>query len=385
MTMTKLPIPYARQEILQSDIDSVVSVLRSDYLTQGPAVKEFEDAFARYVGSKHALAISNGTTALHLCAQTLGVKPGVKVITSPLTFVASANCVEYCGGEVKLVDIDPATFCIDPNLVEDALKKDSSIRGIIPVDFAGYPSAVEDLRYLASKYNLWITEDACHAPGATFSDSRNNLQKVGNSHYSDLTVFSFHPVKHIAAGEGGMITTNNTELFEKISLLRTHGITRDPQKLSRKGEGWYYEMQELGYNYRIPDILAALGTSQLQRNSDGIRRRNEIASKYNEKLQGLPVQLPAVVEGIQHAYHLYVIQVENRKALYDYLKEQGIYTQVHYLPVHQQPYYIQKYGTQSLPKADEYYRRCLSIPMYPSMTDDQQDFVIEKIKAFFKL
>jgi dTDP-4-amino-4,6-dideoxygalactose transaminase len=252
------PISYGKQEITEEDIKIVNDVLRSDFLTQGPAVAEFEKKFAEYVGAKYAVAVSNGTAALHLCALAIGVVPGQKVIATPITFAASSNCILYCGGEVEFVDIDPESFCMDYNKVKALLEKSpkGTYSGMVPVDFAGYPVDLEKFHDLAKEHGLWIIEDACHAPGGAFLDSKNKWQKCGNSEFADLAIFSFHPVKHIASGEGGMITTNNPELYNKLIMLRTHGITKDPLLMEEVSPGgWYYEMQVLGYNYRMPDML----------------------------------------------------------------------------------------------------------------------------------
>lgn len=377
-------IPYGKQEILQEDIDAVISTLTSDYLTQGPKVKEFEESFANYVGAKYAVAVTNGTAALHLSSLVMGVGPGKKVITTPLTFVASANCVLYCGGDIQLADIDPKTFCLDPNKVEDLIKKyPNRFQGIIPVDFAGYPLKMDDFKQISNKYNLWIIEDACHAPGASFVDNKNIRQRTGNSVYADLTVFSFHPVKHIACGEGGMITTNDYQTYKKLLLLRTHGITKDPTELTISNDPWFYEMQELGYNYRISDILCSLGVSQLKRAQQSLNRRKEIANRYLLELKGLPLELPTVDSRLEHAFHLFVIKTENRKKLYEFLKKSDIHCQVHYIPVHRHPFYIQRYGPQEFSVADDFYTKCLSLPIYHSMTEQDQDRVINSIKLFF--
>ena len=377
-------IPYGRQSIDDEDINAVIKVLKSDSLTQGPAVAEFENIFNSYIGSKYAVAVTNGTAALHLGALALNIQPGQKVITTPITFVASANSVLYCGGEIEFADIDPSTFCLDANKVETLLKKNpDQYSGIIPVDFAGYPVAMDDFRFLAEKYNLWIMEDACHAPGASYFDKKGNIQKSGNSIYADLAVYSFHPVKHIACGEGGMITTNNEELYKKLQLFRTHGITKDPSLMSKSDGGWYYEMQQLGFNYRISDILCALGTSQMKRINQSFERRQEIAKKYQIELAGLPLKLPQVGPGAVHAYHLYVVLEERRKDLYEHLKRFNIHCQVHYIPVHQQPYYVQKYGHQTFENADRFYSTCLSLPMYHSLTSEEQSRVIRTVREFY--
>ncbi|MDQ4141757.1 MAG: aminotransferase class I/II-fold pyridoxal phosphate-dependent enzyme, partial [Bacteroidota bacterium] len=277
-------IPYGKQQITEEDIQVVIQTLQSDFLTQGPKIEEFEKKFAQYIDCNYAVAVANGTAALHLCAIALGVNEQSNVITTPITFVASANCVRYCRGNVWFADIDPATGLLDIQKVRELLesKPKGFFKGIIPVDFAGLPVDLEAFRQLADEYDLWLLEDACHAPGGYFLDSQNQKQNCGNGKYSDLAIFSFHPVKHIATGEGGMITTNNRELYDKLILLRTHGITKKPELLPPNKGGWYYEMQELGYNYRIPDILTALGISQLNRAEAGLKRRREIAARYDE-------------------------------------------------------------------------------------------------------
>ncbi len=383
-------IPYGKQNITQEDIDAVASVLKSDLITQGPAVEDFEKAFSDYIGSKYAVAVANGTAALHLSALALQVTTGDKVITSPLTFAASANCILYCGGNVEFADIDPKTLCIDLNQVEDQLKKNTAndIKGIIPVDFAGFPVNTEDLRSITDKYGLWILEDACHAPGASFADSNDRQCKSGNGEFSDLSIFSFHPVKHIATGEGGMITGNDNEKINRIKRLRTHGITKDPDQLNRKDQGgWYYEMQDLGYNYRITDFQCALGKSQLKRIDESLKRRQDIANRYIEAFSEYDfIKMTNVPKNISHAWHLFVIQVPRRRDLYDYLRENEIYTQVHYIPVHMQPYYKQLgWKEGDFPVTENYYEHCLSLPMYQSLEDEEQEYVIEKIKSFYNI
>jgi UDP-4-amino-4,6-dideoxy-N-acetyl-beta-L-altrosamine transaminase len=380
-------IPYGKQHITEEDIEEVTKTLKSDFLTQGPKIKEFEERFADYTGAKYAVAVSNGTAALHLSALALKVDQNSKVITTPITFSATANCIRYCGGEVVFADIDPATALIDINKVQRLLASSSrgTYQGIIPVDFAGYPVNLEILRELADEYGLWILEDACHAPGGYFTDSRRIQQKCGNGVYADLSIFSFHPVKHITCGEGGMITTNNNDLYEKLLILRTHGITKNPELLHENHGGWYYEMQELGYNYRLPDINAALGISQLKRAEEGLERRIAIAKKYDQAFSHAGIQLIKPPGNYRHAYHLYVIQVANRKGLYDYLKKHLIFSQVHYIPVHMQPYYYALgYKAECFPNANAYYQKCLSLPMFPALTDEEQDFVIEKVLEFLK-
>ena len=277
-------IPYGRQHITEEDISAVVDALKSDFLTQGPKIAEFENSFAKYIGSKYAVAVSNGTAALHLCALALNVNKSSRVITSPITFAASANCIRYCDGEVHFADIDEKTYLLDINKVRELLSKHPKgyFEGIIPIDFAGNAVNLEEFKKLANEFGCWIIEDACHAPGGYFIDSKGTKQNCGNSQFADLAIFSFHPVKHIACGEGGMITTNDEKLYNKLIKLRTHGITKDPNLMHNNDGGWYYEMQDLGYNYRITDFQAALGISQLKRADDGLTRRKEIAKIYSE-------------------------------------------------------------------------------------------------------
>lgn len=378
-------IPYGRQEITQADIDAVVETLQHPYLTQGPQVAAFETAFAQYIGVQYAVAVANGTAALHLCTLALGVNDQARVLTTPITFAASANCVRYCGGQVDFVDIDPQTATMDLDALQQQLETApvGTYQGVIPVDFAGYPVNLERVRQLADEHGLWIIEDACHSPGGYHTDRQGQQQNCGNGQFADLAIFSFHPVKHIASGEGGMITTNDPELYQKLLMLRTHGITKNADLMQETPHGgWYYEMQTLGYNYRIPDILCALGLSQLQRATPNLARRRAIAARYDRAFDAAGIShLDAPAAG-GHAYHLYVVLVNNRKALYDHLRTVGIYAQVHYLPVHTLPYY-RSLATNKvvLPQAEAYYERCLSLPMYPSLTDEEQDFVIEQVLA----
>ncbi|MEX1189853.1 MAG: UDP-4-amino-4,6-dideoxy-N-acetyl-beta-L-altrosamine transaminase [Bacteroidia bacterium] len=383
--MSSFNIPYGRQNITEDDILAVSEVLRGDFLTQGPKIAELEKAFANYVGATYAVAISNGTAALHLCAMALGVNENSRVITSPITFAASANCIRYCGGEVWFADIDPENYLLSLDNTRKLLesKPKGFFNGIIPVDFAGLPVNLEEFRKLADEFGCWIIEDSCHAPGGSFVNSKDQVSLCGSGQYADLAIFSFHPVKHIAAGEGGMITTNDEVLYKKLLTLRTHGITKDPDALEENHGAWYYEMQELGYNYRITDFQAALALSQLARADEGLRRRQEIADRYTEAFKNTELILPSVTSGKQHAWHLYVILHKHRKDLYDALRAKGIYAQVHYIPVHTMPYY-KKLGWKKgdFFEAENYYDQCLSLPMFPTLTDDEQNFVIDSIKEF---
>ncbi|MDC1379316.1 UDP-4-amino-4,6-dideoxy-N-acetyl-beta-L-altrosamine transaminase [Algibacter sp.] len=389
-------IPYGRQNITDDDIQSVIETLKSDYLTQGPKIAEFESAFANYVDSKYAVAVSNGTGALHLCTLALGVKEGDKVITTPITFAASANCVRYCGGEVVFSDIDPETYLLDIDkvklLLESAPK--GTYKGIIPVDFAGRANDLEAFRELAEEYNLWIIEDACHAPGGSYKNSNKDEQLCGNGQFADLAIFSFHPVKHIASGEGGMITTNDEALYKKLLQLRTHGIVKNNDSYTNSIElvggkesypGWYMEMQNLGFNYRLTDFQAALGLSQLSRANLGVQRRRELALNYYNtfKDKAFIKGQSGVIEG--HAYHLYILEVEDRLGLYNHLRSKSIYAQIHYIPCHLMPYY-QEFGWKEgdMPASENYYKHCISLPMFPTLTDEEQIFVINEINTYYK-
>ncbi|HEY4184095.1 MAG TPA: UDP-4-amino-4,6-dideoxy-N-acetyl-beta-L-altrosamine transaminase [Polyangia bacterium] len=378
------PIPYGRQSITDEDVEAVVATLRSDFLTQGPKVAEFERAFCDYTGARYAVAVANGTAALHLGALALGVSSASRVITTPITFAASANCVRYCGGNVAFADIDPDTLLIDLEAVRRMLEKapPGHFQGLIPVDFGGRALRMDAFRRLADQHGLWIMEDACHAVGGHFTDQGGERQRCGNGRFAELTVFSFHPVKHITTGEGGMVTTNSKELYEKLVSLRTHGITKDPARLTQNPGGWYYEMQELGFNYRLSDVQAALGVSQLRRADAGLARRRDIAARYDRAFGGTPVRGFSVPGDEGNAYHLYVVEVADRKRIYDGLRERQIHTQVHYIPVHTMPYYQSTgYEGGPLPHAEGYYARALSLPMYPQLTDEEQQHVIDAILA----
>lgn len=393
-------IPYGKQYISEDDIYAVINTLKSDYLTQGPKISEFENEFARYIGCDFAVAVSNGTAALHLSCLALNLSKGQKVITTPITFAASANCVRYCDADIVFSDIDPDTYLLNIDAVISLIEKSpkGTYSGIIPVNFAGRVIDLEKLRKIADENNLWIIEDACHSPGGYFLDSNGALQNSGNGRFADVSVFSFHPVKHIACGEGGMITTNNESIYKKLIQLRTHGITRDQNNFLNSLDfasgqndhdstypNWYMEMHNLGFNYRLTDFQAALGLCQLKRADDGILKRKAIASKYFDAFKNCKFikGQSGYIQG--HAYHLYVIEVENRLNLYNFLKGNNILAQVHYIPCHLMPYYRQ-FGWKEgdMVNAEKYYESCLSLPMFPTLTIEEQEFVIKKIIEFYE-
>ena len=384
--MTTFSIPYGKQFISDDDTKAVVEALHSDFLTQGPRIASFEKNFAHYVDAPYAVAVANGTAALHLAFLAAGIIEGDRVITTPITFAASANGARYCGAEIHFADIDEDTYVLSEKSLEDLLSRHPKgyFKAVVPVDFGGFPVNLERIRALADKHGLMVIEDACHSPGGYFIDSKGKKQMCGNGQYAHAAVFSFHPVKHIAAGEGGMITTGDEKLHRKLMLLRTHGITKDnlsyqvPQP--EEQGGWYYEMKELGYNYRITDIQAALADSQLKRADEGLQKRHSIARRYREAFAGTRIRMQKELSGHHHAYHLFIIEADNRKALYDHLRSKGIFAQIHYVPVHLMPYY-QQFGWKEgdFPKAERYYQRCLSLPMYPTLTGEEQEHVIKSV------
>tara|TARA_B110000027_G_C16122555_1_gene304289 strand:- start:24039 stop:25187 length:1149 start_codon:yes stop_codon:yes gene_type:complete len=378
-------IPYGRQSIDQNDIDAVIKILKGDFLTQGPKVKEFENKFSNYVGTKYSVAVNSATSGLHLAVLALGLKKGERVITTPISFAATANCVRYVGGEVWFADIDKITYLLSLDSTRKLIesKPKGFFKGIIPVDFAGLPVDLEDFKELAKEHDLWIIEDACHAPGGSFTDSKGIIQKCGNGNYADVAVFSFHPVKHIACGEGGMVTTNSKKIFDRLTSLRTHGITKN--NMNENHGGWFYEMQELGFNYRLTDIQSALGITQLAKNNLGVARRNEIATVYKEAFKS-KLKFQISEKGKLNAHHLFVIEVENRKELYDYLLKNNIFAQIHYIPIHTLPYYKKiGYKEADLINSENYYSKCLSLPMYPSLSEKEQSFVIEAVNYYINL
>lgn len=376
-------IPYGRQNITDEDVEAVIKVLRSDWLTQGPAVSQFEHSVSDYCGATHAVAVSNGTAALHLACLALGLGAGDWLWTSPNTFVASANCALYCGAQVDFVDICPETYNISIEALKEKLleaeKAGCLPKVVVPVHFAGQSCDMAEIKALSDKYGFKIIEDASHAIGGTYQQT-----KVGSCHYSDITVFSFHPVKVMTTAEGGMCTCNDDDLAQKLNVFRTHGITRDPALMTHEPEGgWYYQQLELGYNYRISDLQCALGVSQMGRLDNYVAKRNEIAKRYDELLSGLSLQLPIRRTDRLSAFHLYVIHVldQPRKAVFDALRSQNIGVNVHYIPVHLQPYY-QKMGFQKgdFPTAEAYYSQAISLPMYPTLSIEQQAYVVNCVK-----
>lgn len=378
-------IPYGHQDISQEDVEAVVEILKSDWLTQGPAVSRFEEAVARYCGTKYAVAVNSATSALHIACLAVGLSKGDILWTSPNTFVASANCGLYCGANINFIDIDSRTYNLSPEALAEKLKK-AKIDGclpkvVIPVHFSGQSCEMERINELAKEYGFYIIEDASHAIGGNY---RN--KKIGSCFFSDMTVFSFHPVKLITTGEGGMVLTNNRELYEKLVLFRSHGITRDQAMLTEKHGPWYYQQMDLGFNYRITDIQAALGLSQLQRLDEFVARRHTISERYNQELQGLPLVLPWQHADVNSAYHLYVICLKleqikkSRLEIFQELRTAGIGVNVHYIPVHTQPYY-RKLGFKSgdFPISELYYQSAISIPMYASLKYEEQTYVIKKL------
>lgn len=380
-------INYGKQSIDEKDIKAVTDTLNSDWLTQGPKVEEFEQALADYCGVKYAVAVCNGTAALHLANLAIGTNKTTSVILPPITFLSTANSVIYAGGHPVFGDISDGSFTLDPEKVKELVEGKTSFRGIMPVHLGGVVCDLESLKNIADENKLWIIEDACHALGGKWTDKNGNIHRVGDCSHSDMTIFSFHPVKQMTTGEGGAITTNNKIMYEKLLMLRTHGMTKKPQELEENHGGWYYEMQELGFNYRMTDIQAALGIEQLKKNDEWIKIRRGLVTQYDEsftKIEQLkPQQHPDINGG--YSYHLYILQCEKRAELYQHLKDNGINTQVHYIPIHFQPFYKNKYGygKNDFPLAEKYYDHALSLPLYPSLSVNEQKFVIESIFEFY--
>lgn len=384
-------IPYGKQEITQQDIDSVVDVLRSDFLTQGPRVPEFEKALTDHTGAKYALAVNSATSALHIACLALGLGKGDWMWTSPVTFVASANCGLYCGANVDFVDIDPATYNLCPIKLEQKLIKAKAAgtlpKVVVPVHLCGQPCDMQAIGKLAKEYGFKVIEDASHAIGGKYHG-----KPIGQCEHSDITVFSFHPVKIVTTAEGGAVTTNDKVLADKMALLRSHGITRDPGQMEGISHGgWYYQQIDLGFNYRMTELQAALGVSQMQRLTQFVARRHRLAKRYNALLKDLPVVLPYQLENTYSGLHLYVIRLKlssitlTHKAVFDALRERGIGVNLHYIPVHTQPYYAKmgfKYG--DFPEAEQYYREAISLPMFHTMTDQQQDNIVRALTEVLK-
>lgn len=379
-------IPYGRQEITEADIQAVVDVLRSDYLTQGPMVPRFEQAVAEYCGAERALAMNSATSALHVACLALGLGAGDWLWTSPVTFVASANCALYCGAQVDFVDIDPRTYNLCPVALERKLQAAEQTgrlpKVVVPVHLCGQPCDMAAIHALAQRYGFSVIEDASHAIGGRYQG-----HPIGNGRYSDITIFSFHPVKIITTAEGGMALTNDQVLADRMALLRSHGITRDPAEMTRESDGpWYYQQTELGYNYRMTELQAALGVSQMSRLDEYVARRHEIARRYDAALAHLSLVTPWQSPDSYSGLHLYPIRLQldrisrTHRQVFESLREQGIGVNLHYIPVHTQPYYEQMgFSAGDFPEAERYYAEAISLPMYPAMNEAQQDGVIQAV------
>ncbi|MBH11233.1 MAG: UDP-4-amino-4,6-dideoxy-N-acetyl-beta-L-altrosamine transaminase [Candidatus Marinimicrobia bacterium] len=380
-------ISYGKQSIDQSDIDSVVNVLKSDWLTQGPAVEKFENDLKKYFGSKYVCAVSNGTAALHLSA--IGLDWGLDdiIITSPLSFLATANCIIYANATPDFCDIDSNSYTIDPNHVEDKIKKHLSsgnrVKSIIGVDFAGHPCDWKSLKVIADKYDLTLVNDNCHALGASYSSNKQYAIK-----YADIVIQSYHAVKHISTGEGGAILTNSKKIDQKVRCLRTHGMTKSSDLLEKNDGPWYYEMHSLGYNYRITDFQCALGSNQLKKLNDFVSKRNRIAKYYDKAFRkNKHLKIPSRDHKVNHSYHLYPLQIffdrcsKSKKELFDFFYKHGINLQVHYIPISSQPYYVKKFGINSSDyiNANLFYSQEVSLPIYPTLEKKSQDRIIKLI------
>ena len=380
-------IPYGKQNINQADIDSVVSVLQSDFLTQGPQVPLFEKSVTELVGAKHALAVNSATSALHIACLALDLGEGDILWTSPITFVASANCALYCGAEVDFVDIDPRTYNMSVDALRLKLEAAKLVNKlpkiVVPVHLCGQSCDMQAIHMLAQEYDFKIIEDASHAIGGKYQD-----QYIGSCQYSDITVFSFHPVKIITTAEGGMVVTNNAGLAQKMDLYRSHGVTRNPQLMMKETEGpWYYQQVDLGFNYRMTELQAALGVSQLYRLHEFVSKRHQIAQRYNEILHNLPVVLPYQLPQTYSGLHLYVIRIQldrikkSRKEIFESLRAKNIGVNVHYIPVHTQPYYqAMGFTVGDFPQAEAYYEAAISLPMYPDLSEDQLNYIYQSLK-----
>ena len=376
-------IYYGKQNVNEDDIKAVENVLRSDFLTQGPAIEKFEKKVADYCGAKYAVAVTNATSALHIACRAVNLGEGDFLWTSPITFVASANCGRYCGAGVDFVDIDNDTYNMSVEILEDKLKNSAHLpKVVIPVHLAGQSCDMEKIYALSRRYNFTVVEDASHAVGADYKNS-----KVGSCKYSDMTVFSFHPVKIITTGEGGMILTNNENLYEKLKLYRSHGITRNPALMTHEPDGsWYYQQIDLGFNYRMTDIQAALGYSQMNRLDEFVARRRYLANRYNEKLKSLPLKIPYQSADTNSSWHIYIVRLDlnrvkkSKVQIFTEMREKGVTLNLHYIPVHTQPYY-EKLGHKSeeCPNSLHYYKEAFTLPLYYNLTDEQQDYVVNSL------
>lgn len=381
-------IPYGRQDITEEDIKAVVDVLNSSHLTQGPAVPKFEQAVLRHCNAKYAVGTNSATSALHIACLALGLGADDWLWTSPNTFVASANCGLYCGAKVDFVDIDPRTYNLCPKALEEKLelaeKSGTLPKVVVPVHFSGQPCDMKAIHELSGKYGFKIIEDASHAIGGKYLN-----EPVGNCRYSDITVFSFHPVKIVTSAEGGIAVTNNDKLAEKMALFRSHGITRTPSLMTKPMEGsWYYQQVDLGFNYRMTDLQGALGASQMGRLTHYIARRHELAKRYDKLLEGLPVVTPWQHKDGYSAFHLYVIRLKldeitpSHVEVFEALRAREIMVNLHYIPVHTQPYYQEMgFSSGDFPESEKYYAEAISIPMFPTLSDAEQNFVIEALKG----
>lgn len=380
---------YGKQTIDENDINAVVEVLKSDFLTQGPAIEKFEKYVADYCGAEYAVAVTNATSALHIACLAAGLGKGDTLWTSPITFTASANCGRYCGANVDFVDIDNNTYNMSVEELEAKLTKSEVLpKVLVPVHLAGQSCDMEKIHTLAKKFNITVIEDASHAIGADYKDT-----KVGSCKYSDMTVFSFHPVKIVTTGEGGMVLTNSKDLYDKLVLYRSHGITRTPELMTKEADGpWYYQQIDLGFNYRMTDMQAALGYSQMHKVDKFVARRRGLAARYNELLKDLDMlKLPYQDESTASSWHLYIVRVDfskiskTKKQIFAEMKDKGVCLNLHYIPVHTQPYY-EKLGFKQgdFPSSEKYYEEAFTLPLYYSLTNEQQDHIVKALKEVFK-